>query len=65
MALLASYMVHKKDGEPLDAYLINEVFKGDTGSKVDPDPKDVEGFEAFIKRYTEGLAIERAAVEHL
>lgn len=65
MALLASYMVHKKDGESLDAYLINEVFKGDTGSKVDPDPKDVEGFETFMKRYTEGLAIERAAVEHL
>ena len=25
----------------------------------------VEGFDQFLKRYNEGLAIERAAVEHL
>ena len=65
MALLASYMIHKKDGESLDVYLTNHVFKGNTGSKVDPDPADVAGFEAFINRYTKGLAIERAAVEHM
>ena len=65
MALLASYMIHKKDGESLDVYLTDHVFKGNTGSKVDPDPADVAGFEAFIKRYTKGLAIERAAVEHM
>ena len=65
MALLASYMIHKKDGESLDVYLTDHVFKGNTGSKVDPDPADVAGFEAFINRYTKGLAIERAAVEHM
>ena len=65
MALLASYMIHKKDGESLDVYLTDHVFKGNTGSKVDPDSADVAGFEAFIKRYTKGLAIERAAVEHM
>ncbi len=65
MALLASYMIHKKDGESLDIYLTDHVFKGNTGSKVDPDPADVAGFEAFINRYTKGLAIERAAVEHM
>lgn len=65
MALLASYMIHKKDGESLDVYLTDHIFKGNTGSKVDPDPADVAGFEAFINRYTKGLAIERAAVEHM
>ena len=65
MALLASYMIHKKDGETLDVYLTDHVFKGNTGSKVDPNPADVAGFEAFINRYTKGLAIERAAVEHM
>ena len=25
----------------------------------------VKGFDAFLARYTEGLAIERAAVDHL
>lgn len=65
MALLASYMVNKKDGETLDSYLVNHVFKGNTGSKAAPDPKDAAGFEAFMKRYTEGLSIERVAVEHM
>ena len=65
MALLASYMVHKKDGETLDSYLTDHVFKGNTGTKVAPDPKDVEGFEAFMKRYTKGLSIERAAIENM
>ena len=65
MALLASYMIHKKNGESLNVYLTDHVFKGNTGSKVDPDPADVAGFEAFINRYTKGLAIERAAVEHM
>ena len=29
------------------------------------DEKDVEGFEAFMKRYTKGLSIERAAIENM
>ena len=29
------------------------------------DAKDVEGFDAFIKRYSAGLPIERAAVDFL
>ena len=65
MALLASYMVNRSEGQPLDAYLAEHVFHGDTGVKVEPDPEDVKGFEAFMERYTKGLAIERAAVENL
>lgn len=65
IALLASYMVNKTEGEELADYLIEKVFGGDAGSKMEPDAKDVEGFETFIKRYAEGLAIERAAVEAL
>ena len=63
MALLASYMVHKKDGETLDSYLTDHVFKGNTGTKVAPDPKDVEGFDEFIKQYQKGLALERVAID--
>ena len=33
--------------------------------KVEPDPEDVKGFDAFIKRYTACLPIERAAVDTL
>ena len=44
IALLASYMVNKKDGETLDDFLADEVFHGETGVEMQPDPKDVEGF---------------------
>ena len=32
---------------------------------MDPDAKDVEGFDVFIERYKAGLPIERAAVDTL
>jgi sugar (pentulose or hexulose) kinase len=65
ISLLASYMLNKAENETLEDYLAQKVFAGETGTKINPDPKDVEGFEEFIKRYTKGLAIERAAVDSL
>jgi sugar (pentulose or hexulose) kinase len=63
MALLASYMLTKDTDETLDQYLTQKVFSGQIGTKVDPDPRDVEGFERFMINYTKGLPIERAAVD--
>ncbi|MDR0448556.1 MAG: FGGY-family carbohydrate kinase [Treponema sp.] len=65
IALLAAYMQKKHAGETLESYLAGKVFAGNAGERIEPDPKDVQGFEIFIKRYTEGFAIERAAVDHL
>jgi sugar (pentulose or hexulose) kinase len=65
IALLASYMVNKENGETLADYLQNKVFGGDEGEKLDPNPEDVKGFDEFIDRYKAGLAIERAAVDSL
>lgn len=65
MALLASYMIHKEEGEALGDYLTKKVFAGAQGTSMEPDPKDVEGFEVFIERYKKGVAIEQAAVDHL
>lgn len=65
IALLASYMVNKADGESLDNYLNEKVFAGQKGECMEPDAADVAGFETFIERYKKGLAIERAAVENL
>ena len=65
IALLASYMIHKEEGEELDAFLNRAVFEGEKGSRIEPDAKDVAGFDAFIERYTKGLAIERAAIDYL
>ena len=65
IALLASYMIEKQEGESLAQYLDRNIFSGEAGMKVLPDEKDVAGFDAFIERYKNGLAIERAAVDSL
>ena len=63
IALLASYMIAKGDGETLDAYLNNKIFAGEKGATMNPDPADVAGFDKFIELYRKGLSIEKAAVE--
>lgn len=65
IAVLASYLVNKEEGESLEDYLNNKVFAGQEGEEVQPDERDVQGFDEFMVRYKDGLAIERAAVEHL
>jgi sugar (pentulose or hexulose) kinase len=65
IALLASYILHKKEKEPLEAYLCNKVFAGDSSTTIAPDQRDVEGFTVFMERYKAGLPIERTAVEAL
>jgi sugar (pentulose or hexulose) kinase len=64
-ALLASYLLRKKEGESLDHYLSDRVFKDMAGETMEPDPEDVTGFQTFMERYKKGLAIERAAVDSL
>ena len=65
MALLASYMLRREENESLQDYLANKVFAGSEGTSMDPDPKDVAGFEEFIERYKKGIAVEQAAVTAL
>ncbi|MDR0452591.1 MAG: FGGY-family carbohydrate kinase [Treponema sp.] len=65
IALLAAYLRQKNGGETLETFLGQRVFAGDKGERAEPDAEDARGFRAFMARYTEGLAIERAAVEHL
>ena len=65
IALLASYMLHKEENESLETYLSNKVFAGDNTATIAPDQRDVDGFTHFMKRYKEGLAIERTAVDAL
>ena len=65
IALLASYMLHKVKNEPLEAYLSDKVFAEEKGTLIAPDPRDVDGFTAFMERYKKGLIIERAAVDGL
>lgn len=65
IALLASYMVNRAENESLEDFLKQKVFAGKLGNSIAPDPSDVAGFNEFMKRYTKGLAIERAAVDSL
>lgn len=65
IALLASYMIHKKEGETLDQFLAEKVFADAKGETVSPDAAMVAGFDAYLERYTKGLAIEKAAVESI
>lgn len=65
IAILASYLIQKAEEERLEDYLKNKVFAGKAGTRLAPDPKDIEGFEQYMKRYKKGLEIERAAVEYL
>lgn len=64
MALLAAFMVRKNRGTDLPGFL-NQVFAHSMGEALPPDPTDTEGFNTFFRRYTEGIAIEKAAVEKL
>ena len=63
IALLASFLVHKSSGEPLEEYLARKVFAGKEGVTIAPDQKDLDSFSTFMKRYKKGLMIERAAVD--
>ncbi|MCI6006297.1 MAG: FGGY-family carbohydrate kinase [Blautia sp.] len=63
IALLASYLINKEEGETLDHFLDEKVFAGNEGSTLAPNPEGVEGYNKFMERYMKGIAIERAAVD--
>ena len=63
IALLASYGIHRADGQSLEEFLNDDVFAGMVGETLQPDPADVAGFNAYMVRYCAGLAAEKAAAE--
>lgn len=62
MALLASFLVNRDEGETLEHYLREKVFPSTAGSCLTPDSKDVAGFRTFLDAYQKGLSIEKIAV---
>ena len=65
IAVLASYMMAKEEGETLEEYLNEKVFHNAQAVKIEPCPEDVEGYNRFMEVYHRGLPIERAAVDCL
>lgn len=64
IALLASYLVHKQNRSLAD-FLASDVFATAEVSTIEATKEDIEGFNNFLERYKRGLAVERAAVQHL
>ena len=64
IAVLAGFLANRAEGQNLADFLTTQVFAETTLETVDPDPADVDGFEAFIQRYLAALPVERAAVDH-
>src|SRR5574344_1341162 len=63
IALLGAYLVNNSDSLSLADYLDNKVFAGNKGIEIAPDPKDVEGFNAYIENYKSALPIESIAAQ--
>ena len=64
IALLASYLVQRTEGQTLADYLDNRVFAGNAGTEIAPTAEDVAGFNAYMANYKACLPIEQAAVTH-
>ena len=63
IALLASYMQNKAEGETLEAFLDSRVFSNEDAFEVKPGPEDIAGFKKFLDNYKKSLPVEKAAVE--
>ena len=63
MAMLASYMLNKAEGETLPDYLDNKVFRDAKTFSLKADEADVRGFNEFLVRYKKALDVERAACD--
>ena len=65
MALLAAYMIRKVGTETLDEYLENRVFNTASSTTLMAEKADVDGFNAFLKKYVAALPVEKKATEVL
>ena len=65
MAVLAAYLLYGRKNASLEDYLEWEIFAGQTGSTMEPDPAEAAGYEKFAARYKAGLPAEQAAVSSM
>ena len=64
MALLGAYRLWKEEGESLEDYLDDKVFKDAKTTSVMANEKEVEGFDRFIEDYKNCLTVEKEAIKH-
>ncbi len=62
IALLAAFMGRRDRSLTLPQYLSQNVFAGMKGETVSPKQADIDGINAYMQAYRQGLSAERAAV---
>ncbi|MBQ3556812.1 MAG: ATPase [Oscillospiraceae bacterium] len=65
MALLAAYRANKCEGESLDRYLEDRVFRNVCRTVLKPTQEDLDGFAAYMEDYKKLLRVENTAVSVL
>lgn len=63
MALLAGYMLWRKEGETLESYLDKRVYGDTERTEFCASPAEIQAFDNFLARYKKAFAVERTAVE--
>ena len=63
MAVLAKYATENE--KPLEEYLSDKVFADCKSTTIEPDAKDVQGFEDYMKTYVAALEAEKAAYKNI
>ncbi|WP_018662656.1 xylulokinase [Heyndrickxia acidiproducens] len=65
MAVLAVYAQYGNEQQSLEDFLDQKVFTHPESMTLSPEPEGVSGYEAFIKKYQDGLPIESVAVQSI
>lgn len=63
MALLAAYMMWRKENQSLEDYLEENVFSEADSSEIMASGEDIAGFNGFIENYKRALSVEKMALE--
>ncbi|MBO4769960.1 MAG: ATPase [Clostridia bacterium] len=61
VALLASYLVNKEDGQSLEDFLDSQVFAGAEVTTVTATEAEKTGFDRYYERFVNCLGVEKAA----
>ncbi len=61
MAILASYMCRKEDGQSVEEYLEKKVFQNAKSTCLQPNLEGVAGFRSYMQRYVACLPAQRLA----
>ena len=64
MALLSGYMLWKEEGETLEDYLDQKVFRDAKSSTLMANADEIEGFNRFIEDYKNCLTVEKEAIKN-